>query len=64
MATIFSAWGIFRELSDGSRLISAITGFIQTMIMVSALGSGICLVAGEVRLASLKLASKGSAKFN
>lgn len=46
------------------KLISAITGFIQTVIMVSVLGSGICLVAGEIRLAKLKKASKGSSKLS
>jgi hypothetical protein len=46
------------------KLISAITGFIQTTIMASLLGSGICLLAGEVRLAILKKASKGSSQLS
>lgn len=46
------------------KLISSIAGFIQTAIMISLLGSGICLVAGEVRLAALKQASKGSSKLS
>ena len=46
------------------KLLSAITGFIQTAIMLSMLGSGVCLVGGEVRLAALKQASKGSAKLS
>lgn len=46
------------------KLVSAITGFIHTVIMVSVLGSGICLLAGEIRLAALKKASKGSCKLS
>jgi hypothetical protein len=46
------------------KLISAISGFIQTAIMISMLGSGICLVAGEIRLAALKKASKGSSQLS
>lgn len=46
------------------KLLSAITQFIKTAIMLSMLGSGVCLVAGEVRLAALKQASKGSTKLS
>lgn len=46
------------------KLLSTMTGFIQTAIMLSMLGSGVCLVAGEVRLAALKQASKGSSKLS
>ena len=46
------------------KLISAISGFIHTVIAVSLLGSGICLVAGEIRLAALKKASEGSSKLS
>jgi hypothetical protein len=43
------------------KLISAISGFIHA---VSLLGSGMCLVASEIRLAALKKASKGSSKLS
>ena len=36
------------------KLISAISDFIHAVIVASLLGSGICLLAGEVRLAALK----------
>jgi hypothetical protein len=44
------------------KLISMILGFIQTAIVASLIGSGICL-AGEVRLACLKKTSQGSSKL-
>lgn len=46
------------------KLISAISGFIHAVIAVSLLGSGMCLVAGEIRLAALKKASKISSKLS
>jgi len=46
------------------KMISAISCFIHSAIMASLLGSGVCLLAGEVRLAALKKASKGSSKLS
>ncbi len=46
------------------KLVSAISDFIHAVIVTSLLGSGICLLAGEVRLAALKKASKGSTKLS
>jgi hypothetical protein len=46
------------------KMISAISNFLQTVIMISVLSSGICLVAGEIRLAALKKALKGSSKLS
>jgi uncharacterized protein (DUF697 family) len=45
------------------KLISMVLSFIQTAITASLIGSGICLVAGEVRLVCLKKASQGSSKL-
>ncbi len=46
------------------KLISAISGFIHAVIEVSLLGSGMCLVASQIRLTALKKASKGSSKLS
>ncbi len=46
------------------KLISAISDFIHAVIVTSLLGSGIYLLAEEVRLAALKKASKGSTKLS
>jgi hypothetical protein len=46
------------------KLIKAISDFIHAVIIASLLASGICLLAGEVRLAALKKASKGSSKLS
>jgi hypothetical protein len=45
------------------QLISTIFSFIQTVIAVGLMGSALCLLAGEVRLAALKKASQGSSKL-
>lgn len=45
------------------KLISAISSF-HAVIAVSLLGSGNCLVAGEIRLAAPKKASEGSSKLS
>lgn len=45
------------------KLVSMILGFIQTAITASLIGSAVCLVAGEVRLACLKKTSQGSSKL-
>jgi hypothetical protein len=45
------------------QLISTIFSFIQTAIAVVLMGSTLCLLAGEVRLAALKKASQGSTKL-
>lgn len=47
-----------------SKLISAIMGFIGTAITAILIGSGVLLLAGEIRLAALKKASKGSSKLS
>jgi hypothetical protein len=47
-----------------SKIISGLFGFIETTIIASLIGSGVCLLAGEVRLAALKKASKGSSKLS
>ncbi len=47
-----------------SKLISAIMGFIGTAITATLIGSGVLLLAGEVRLAALKKASHGSSKLS
>ncbi len=47
-----------------SKLISAIMGFIGTAITATLMGSGVLLLAGEVRLAALKKASHGSSKLS
>ncbi len=46
-----------------SKLISAIMGFIGTAITATLIGSGVLLLAGEVRLAALRKASQGSSKL-
>ena len=46
------------------KLVSAISDFIHAVIVTSLLGPGICLLAGEVRLAALKKGSKGSTKLS
>ncbi len=45
-------------------LFSAISGLIQTVITASLIGSGVLLLAGEIRLAALKKASQGSSKLS
>lgn len=47
-----------------SKLISAIMEFIGTAITATLIGSGILLLAGEVRLAALRKASQGSSKLS
>ncbi len=47
-----------------NKIISAIMGFIGTAITATLIGSGVLLLAGEIRLASLKKASQGSTKLN
>ncbi len=46
-----------------NKLISAIMGFIGTAITATLIGSGVLLLAGEIRLAALKKASHGSTKL-
>jgi hypothetical protein len=45
-------------------LFSAISGFIQTAITATLIGSGLLLLAGEIRLAALRKASQGSSKLS
>lgn len=45
-------------------LIESITGFIGKAITVLLVSSSVCLLAGEIRLAALKKASKGSMKLS
>ena len=47
-----------------SKLISAIMGFIGTAITATLIGSGVLLLAGEIRLAALRKASQGSSKLS
>ena len=46
------------------QLMNAIMGFIKQAIVISTMGSFLLLIAGEVRLASLKKASHGSSKLS
>lgn len=46
------------------KLISVIMGFIGTATTATLIGSGILLLAGEVRLAALRKASQGSSKLS
>ncbi len=46
------------------KLISTILSFIQTAFAVALVGSAMCLIAAEVRLAALKKASLGSTKLS
>ncbi len=46
------------------KLISAIVGFVQTVAIVSLVGLGFSLLAGEVQLAVLKKAAHGSTKLS
>jgi hypothetical protein len=46
------------------QLISMILSFIQTALAVALVGSAVCLIAAEVRLAALKKASLGSTKLS
>ena len=46
------------------KLISVIMGFIGAATTATLIGSGILLLAGEVRLAALKKASQGSSKLS
>jgi type IV secretory pathway VirB2 component (pilin) len=41
-------------------LVESISGFIGKVVTVILISGGICLLAGEIRLAALKKASKGS----
>jgi len=43
-------------------IISEIQSFISQILVVSVLTFGICLFAGEIKLAALKKASQGSSK--
>jgi hypothetical protein len=45
-------------------LFSWISDFIQKILTVALLGSGILLLAGEIRLAALRKASEGSSKLS
>jgi len=46
------------------QLTNAMMSLMRQVIMVSVIGSILCLVAGEVRLAALMKASKGSSKLS
>jgi len=45
-------------------LFSWISGLIQAVITTALIGSGILLLAGEIRLAALKKASHGSSRLS
>lgn len=45
-------------------IISSIQTFISHFLAITILGSSICLIAGEVKLAALRKASKGSSKLS
>lgn len=47
-----------------NQLISVILSFMQKVLFLAMLGSGILLFAGEIRLAALKKASQGSSKLS
>ena len=47
-----------------NQLISSISSFFQTVLATALIGSGVLLFAGEVRLAALKKASRGSSKLS
>ena len=47
-----------------NELTSAIMAFFRTAITAALIGSGVLLLAGEVRLAVLKKASQGSSKLS
>lgn len=47
-----------------NQLISVILSFIQKILVIAMIGSGILLFAGEIRLAALKKASQGSSKLS
>lgn len=44
-------------------IFSSFQTFISHLLTVAVLASGICLFAGEIRLAALKKASQGSSKL-
>ncbi len=44
--------------------MNAIMGFVRQAIVISAMGSFLLLIAGEVRLAALKKATQGSSKLS
>ena len=44
-------------------IINSIQAFISKFLSVAIITSGICLFTGEVRLAALRKASKGSSKL-
>jgi hypothetical protein len=46
-----------------NKLISGIFRFAETAIIAGLIGSGVCLIATEVRLAALKKASLGPTKL-
>ncbi len=46
-----------------SRLFTAILGLTSKLTALALIGGGVALIAGEVRLAALKKASKGSSKL-
>lgn len=45
-------------------IIGAISGFVSKVLALLLAGSLVALLAGEVRLAALKKASKGSTKLS
>jgi hypothetical protein len=45
-------------------LISTMVSFIEKILMVSLIGSGVALLGGEIRLTALKKASQGSSKLS
>jgi hypothetical protein len=46
-----------------SKIISGLFSFIETAMIASLIGSGVCLLAAEVNLATLKKVSLGSTKL-
>lgn len=45
-------------------IISLIQAFISQALAVAMLATGVCLFAGEVRLAALRKATQGSSKLS
>jgi hypothetical protein len=45
-------------------LISTMVSFMEKILMVSLIGSGIALLAGEIRVTALKKAYQGSSKLS
>jgi hypothetical protein len=46
-----------------SRLFAAILSLTSKLTVLALIGGGVVLIAGEVRLAALKKASKGSSRL-